>query len=168
MDQARFDHLARGLAASLTRRGLVRQLSGAACGGILVAMGLSDAAARKKKHGHGKHKRRQNQCTTCSDECAGAPEANPTKTLLFTPTGDPDFCGVAVKLTGFAGCASFTAEYWSAINTSGFRAQDRGSVTLGPTDLAGSSQTALGTYVKGGAVDIRLDGAAADYQWVDC
>jgi hypothetical protein len=108
------------------------------------------------------------QCTTCGDGCPGAAENNPTKTVTFVPIGNPDYCGVVVTLTGFAGCTEYAAEYWSALNEFGLRAQNRGPVTLGPTDLTGSSQTDMGTYVKGGAVDIRLAGAAANFQSVDC
>jgi hypothetical protein len=56
MDQERFDQLARGLASGTTRRGMVRQFTGAALGGILVAVGISEAGAKKQKHGHGKGK----------------------------------------------------------------------------------------------------------------
>jgi hypothetical protein len=107
-------------------------------------------------------------CTSCGVDCPGDPENNPTKSVAFTPSGDPDYCVVTVNLAGFGGCTSHSAEYWSAINTSGFRAQNHGPVTLGPTDVSGSSQTALGTFVKGGAVDIRFFGAAPGFQWVDC
>jgi hypothetical protein len=319
MDQERFDHLARGLASDISRRGMVRQLTGAALGGVLVAVGGSAAGAKKKKHSHGKgngnstkpdkvavchydaeaqtwvaitvsqagwdnghskHKKDFQQadkngcclgsdcaglsdacnkgtcvvdekrvgacqaaptpgavcgasnlcvsrricqadgtcgggggvkpcavrecntvqcnpntgeceytptpgapcgtggtcddkgacaeCTTCGDNCPGSAENNPAKTLAFAPSSDADFCLVIVDLTGFAGCTSYTAEYWSAINTSGSRAKNNGNVTLDPTDLSGFSRTTLGTYAKGGAVDIRFVGAASDYQWVDC
>ena len=167
MDQRRFDHLTRGLASGITRRGLVGNLTGAAIGGILVAVGASEAGAKrrkKKKRGGGKRKRRQSQCTTCSDTCTGAAENAPTKSLTFTPAGS-DFCSVSVNLTGFAGCTEYTAEYWSAISPSGNRPTNNGNVTLGPTDLSGSSQTNLGTFVKGGYLDIRFLGGAPDFQW---
>lgn len=167
MDQDRFDHLARGLAAGITRRGMVRNLTGVAIGGTLIAVGASEAGARKKKRGGGRRQRRQSQCTSCGDGCPGDPENNPTKSVTFTPAG-ADYCSVIVNLTGFAGCTEYTAEYWSAINTSGSRPQYYGTVTLGPTDLSGSSQSNLGTFAKGGAVDIRFTGAASNFQWVDC
>lgn len=56
MDQERFDELARGLVSGTTRRGMVRRLTGAALGGILVAVGVGAAGARKRKHGRRKHK----------------------------------------------------------------------------------------------------------------
>jgi hypothetical protein len=161
MDQERFDHLARGLAAGATRRGMVRKLTGAALGGMLVAVGGGEVGA-KKKRGGGKRKRRQTQCTTCSDTCTGAAENTPTKTLSFTPTGDPNFCTVIVNLTGFAGCASFTAEYWAKA------LGNIGPVTLGPTDLSGSSQTNLGSFAKSGELDIRINGVVTDWAEVSC
>ncbi len=57
MDQERFDEVARGLASGISRRGMVRYLTGAAFGGVLVAVGESAAGARKKR-GRGKHKER--------------------------------------------------------------------------------------------------------------
>jgi hypothetical protein len=169
MDQQLFDHLARGLASGITRRGLVGNLTGTAIGGVLVAIGASEAGARKRrKRRGGKRKRPRNQCTACSAECPGAPESNPGKTLTFTPTGDEAFCGVTVNLTGYAGCTEYTAEYWSALNFSGFRAQNRGNVTLGPTDLSGSSQSSLGTFVEGGFLDIRINGVATAWTPVEC
>lgn len=167
MDTARFDQFARGLTAGTSRRGVVRNLTGAALGGILAAAGTSETEARKKKRG--KRKKRQSQCTTCDQGCPAATENNPTKTVVFRPASDPNYCLVTVNLTGFAGCAEYTAEYWSAINPGGSRAQSYGPRTLGPTDLAGSSQTDLGIFAKGGYLDIRLTGAAPDFQWgVDC
>jgi hypothetical protein len=168
MDQERFDHLARGLAAGVSRRGLVRQLSGAAIGGMLVAVGAGEAGARKKKRGGKRRQPQPSQCSTCSESCPGAAENNPTKTLTFTPTNDPAFCVVTVNLTGYAGCTEYAAEYWSALNPGGFRAQNRGTVALGPTDLTGSSQTSLGTFVEGGYLDIRINGVATDWTPVSC
>lgn len=239
MDQTRFDQLARGLAVDITRRGMLGNLTGAAIGGLLAAVGASEAAAGKQRgrgtgkgkgkgkgkerdkidvchydadretwvkisvsqrgweNGHAKHKRDYHltgecctdrdceeanatcrdgactddgpgQCTSCGDGCPGAAENNPTKTVTFTPSGNSDYCSVTVNLTGFAGCTSYTAEYWSAIDPNGRRAVNNGNVGLGPTDLTGSSQTALGTFAKGGYVDIRFAGAAAAYQAVDC
>jgi DNA-binding beta-propeller fold protein YncE len=57
MDQERFDQLARGLATGATRRGIVRNLTGAAIGAVLAAVWSSEAGARKKakKRRHGKH-----------------------------------------------------------------------------------------------------------------
>ena len=163
MDQERFDHLARGLASGATRRGMVRNLTGVALGGVLVAVGSSEVGAkkRKKKRAGGKRKR-QTQCTTCSDTCTGAAENNPTKTLSFTPTGDLNYCTVIVNLAGFAGCTSFTAEYWSKAVGS------FGPVTVGPTDLSGASQTTLGSYAKGGELDIRINGVVTDWTPVSC
>ncbi len=48
MDQEQFDHIARGLASGITRRGLVGNLTVAAIGGVLVAVGANEAEARKK------------------------------------------------------------------------------------------------------------------------
>jgi len=70
MDQERFDQLTRGLAAGTTRRGMVRQFTGAALGGILVAAGLSEAGAKKKKHGHGKGKGKTNDSSAGQDKVA--------------------------------------------------------------------------------------------------
>jgi hypothetical protein len=56
MDQERFDHLTRRLVSGTTRRGMVRQLTGTALGGVLAAVGISEVGAKKKKHGHGKGK----------------------------------------------------------------------------------------------------------------
>jgi hypothetical protein len=107
-------------------------------------------------------------CTECSDTCPGDPENNPTKTVTFSPAGS-GYCSVIVNLTGFAGCTEYTAEYWSAARPDGYKAKSYGNVTLGPTDLSGSSQTNLGTFFEGGYLDIRLAGAAPDFQWlVDC
>jgi hypothetical protein len=39
MDQEQFDHLARGLASGITRRGMVCSLTGAALGGVLAVVG---------------------------------------------------------------------------------------------------------------------------------
>lgn len=82
MEQARFDKLARGLAAGNSRREVVRTLAGAAIGGILAAVGASEAGARKKKRGKGKGngkrkcappnrcgKRKNPQCCTSSEIC---------------------------------------------------------------------------------------------------
>lgn len=238
MDRARFDQLARGLAADMSRRGMVRTLGGAAIGGILLMGGANEAGARKKKrggkpqgrlsqsaaankvavchydadtetwalitvsqngwnNGHAKHHEKDYRltgecctdvdcagdksccdglctdggrchCTSCGDGCPGDPEHNPTETYSFTPTGDPYYCGVIVNLTGFAGCTSYTAEYWGAIDTNGSGAYDFGPVTLGPTDLSGSSQTNLGTFANGQAVDIRINGAASGWHQVIC
>ena len=168
MDQARLDQLARGLASGISRRGMFRNLSGVALGGILLVVGTSEAATKKKKHGRGKRKPRPILCLSCNAGCPEASENNPTKTVVFIPASDSDYCAVKANLTGFAGCTSHTAEYWSAIKTSGTRAQYYGDVTLGPTDLSGFSQTTLGSFAKGGAVDIRFPGAAADYHWVEC
>ena len=138
MDQERFDHVARGLASGITRRGLVGNLTGAVIGGVLVAVGASEAGARKRKRKRGGNRR--------------------------------DVANLAAwrYLTGYTGCTSFAAEYWSALNPGGFRAQNRGNVTLGPTDLSGSSQTSLGTFVEGGYLDIRINGVATDWTPVEC
>ncbi len=56
MDHEQFDQLARGLAAGASRRGMVRRLSGAAIGGVLVAIGAGQAEGRKNKRGGGKAK----------------------------------------------------------------------------------------------------------------
>lgn len=241
MDQERFDDVARGLAPGISRRGIMRTLTGAAVGGMLAAVGASQAGARNKKknrssgkrkgqgrsqarkqsaaagkvavchydadaetwelitvsqrgwdNGHAKHEQDYLlngecctdvdcsgdeschdgacavQCTRCGDGCAGAAETNPTKTLSFTPAGS-DYCSVIVNLTGFAGCTEYTAEYWSAANPAGYRPVYYGNVTLGPTDMSGSSQTNLGSFAKGGYLDIRFVGDAPDFQWpVDC
>ena len=53
MDSERFDTITRTLASSNSRRGVVRTLTGAAVGGLLVAVGIGEAEA-KKKHG-GRH-----------------------------------------------------------------------------------------------------------------
>jgi hypothetical protein len=58
MDQEQFDQITRTLASGNSRRGLVRTLTGAALGGILVAGGVSEAGAKKKnkkKQGGGRH-----------------------------------------------------------------------------------------------------------------
>lgn len=190
MDHERFDLLACALASAISRRGLVGVFAGSVLVGT-TATGTRAAARKGKKKraacraprvtcGKGKHAqccaRGQvcasgvcaTPCRTCSAECPGAEESNPIKTVAFKPIGDPDFCGVVVNLTGFAGCSELTAEYWSALNLSGFRAKNNGNVALGPTDIAGSCETGLGSFVKGGAVDVRLPGAAAAYQYVDC
>jgi hypothetical protein len=135
-------------------------------GGVLAAVGLAEAGAKKRKR-RGKHKQPQGRCSSCGDGCPGAPENNPTKSVTFTSAGG-GYCAVNVNLTGFAGCTEYTAEYWSAATTSGNKPKYYGNVTLGPTDLSGSSQTNLGTFFEGGAVDIRFVGAAANFQWVDC
>lgn len=70
MDQERFDHLTRRLVSGATRRGMVRQFTGAALGGILVAVGVSEAGAKKKKHGHGKGKGKTNDSSTGQDKVA--------------------------------------------------------------------------------------------------
>jgi hypothetical protein len=67
MDSEHFDGLVRGLAGGTSRRGLLRQLTGAALGGVLVAVGTSEAEAKKKKHG-GKTKSKaasQDKVTIC-------------------------------------------------------------------------------------------------------
>lgn len=76
MDQERFDEFARGLVSGITRRGMVRNLTGAAIGGILAATVASETEARKK---HGKRKRRKQACTpkTCAElgrTCGTAPD----------------------------------------------------------------------------------------------
>jgi hypothetical protein len=57
MEQERFDQLARGLAAGRSRRGMVRQLAGAALGGALAAVGVGAAAAKppRSRNRHGSH-----------------------------------------------------------------------------------------------------------------
>lgn len=108
-------------------------------------------------------------CTACRDGCPGDPENNPAKTVDFTPSTEPFLCNVIVNLAGFAGCTSYTAEYWSAANPSGFRPKYYGNVTLGPTDTSGSSQTNLGAFFEGGYLDIRFPGGSQDFNWlVDC
>ena len=77
MDQERFDEFARGLVSGITRRGMVRNLTGAALGGILAARGASESEARKKKGG--KRKKRRQACTpkTCAElgrTCGTAPD----------------------------------------------------------------------------------------------
>jgi hypothetical protein len=52
MDAEQFDSVAKVLGQSNSRRGVVRTLTGAALGGILVAVGVGEAGA-KKKHGAG-------------------------------------------------------------------------------------------------------------------
>jgi hypothetical protein len=69
MDQERFDQLARGLAAGISRRGMVRKFTGTALGSILVAVGASEARA-KKKHGHGKGKGKTNDSSAGKDKVA--------------------------------------------------------------------------------------------------
>lgn len=161
MDQERLDDVARELASGIPRREMRRKLTGAAIGGALTAVWASEAGATKKKRRGGKRKRRPSRCTICSASCPGAAENTPTKTLSFAPTGDPNFCAVLVNLTGFAGCTSFTAEYWvKAIG-------DLGDVTLGPTDLSGSSQTTLGSFAKSGELDIRINGVVTEWTAVD-
>ncbi|MCC7021935.1 MAG: hypothetical protein IT338_03865 [Thermomicrobiales bacterium] len=161
MDLERFDHLAHGLAAGITRRRLAGHLTGAAIGAILMGTGASEADARKKRSHH-KHKRPRNRCITCSATCPGAAESSPIKTLSFTPTSDPNYCAVIVNLTRFAGCTAYTADYW--VKAMG----DLGTVTLGPTDLNGSSQTNLGSFAQGGELDIRINGVATGWTAVSC
>jgi hypothetical protein len=95
MDQERFDRFARGLAAGLSRRGMMRNLAGAAIGGIVVAVGGSEAGARKRKRGRGKRKG-QPVCTpkTCAElgrTCGSAPD---------------DGCGNPLDCGGEAVCGS--------------------------------------------------------------
>ncbi|MFN8593842.1 MAG: hypothetical protein U0031_20470 [Thermomicrobiales bacterium] len=191
MDQERFDRFARGLASAGSRRGFVRGLAGSVLVGI-AAVGTHEATAgkEKKKRGGcraprvscGKGKQAQccargqicdkgvctTPCQACSAECPGVAETNPVKTVSFRAGGNPDYCSVIVNLAGFAGCTEVTADYWTAIRLDGSRANNLGSVALGPTDLSGASEKDLGTYAKGGAVDIRLPGASAAYQYVEC
>ena len=56
MDHERFDGISRGLVVGASRRGMVRQLSGAAIGAVLVAVGARTAEGRKTRHGGGKAK----------------------------------------------------------------------------------------------------------------
>ena len=242
MDQERFDEVARGLASGISRRGMVRNLTGTAIGGILVAVGTSDAGARKKKRGSGKGKRRSQgrskaeradkvavchydadaetwelinvsksgwdnghskheqdyllegdcctdgdcpgdescrdgdctpQCTTCGDGCTGDPENNPTVSVSFAPTGDPNYCSPTVHLTGFAGCTTYTYQYWAAFSSDGAGAQDFGLThPLTPTDLSGSSQTTVGSFFQGGGgrwVEFRINGGpVSGWQRVSC
>lgn len=93
MDQERFDQLARGLGSGITRRGMVRNLAGAALGGILVAVGAGETGAKKKKRGNGKRKKRAQApvCTpkTCAElgrTCGTAPDDG---------CGNPLDCGPA-------------------------------------------------------------------------
>ncbi len=62
-----------------------------------------------------------------------------------------------MNLTGFAGCTSFTAEYWSKA------VGNFGNLTLVLTDLSGSSQTNLGSFAKSGELDIRINGVVTDW-----
>lgn len=156
------DDVARELASGISRRRMIRTLTGAVIGGGLAAIGANETGARKKKRRGGKRKRRPSQCAICSENCPGAAETTPTKTLSFAPTGDPNFCTVLVNLTGFAGCTSFTAEYWAkAIG-------DLGDVALSPTGPSGSSQTTLGSFAQGGELDIRINAVVTNWTAVSC
>jgi hypothetical protein len=116
MELERFDRLARDLAASMSRRGLVRDLAGAAIGGILVAAGVSETGARTKKKnrckspkikcGKGKHAK----CCACSQRCvnnACLPKSGMV-TLVWNPWVNPTapddhgFCYPTIDVTGFA------------------------------------------------------------------
>lgn len=92
MDQERFDQMTRTLASGHSRRGLLKGLSGTAIGGLLVAAGLGEAAAKPEKpckspntrHGRGRnavcctpaqtYDAATNTCVTpvlCSPDCDG-------------------------------------------------------------------------------------------------
>lgn len=131
MEQERFDHLARDLAARRSRRGIARNLAGVAIGGILVAAGVSETGARMTKHGRvasqgqagasarkkrckapktkcgkGKHA----QCCSPGQRCvndACVPDPR-TVTLTWNPWTNPSapddhgFCYPTIDVTNFA------------------------------------------------------------------
>lgn len=97
MDQEQFDHLTRGLAAGLSRRGTLRILTGAALGGILVAVGGSAAGAKKKhrkKQDRGRHSvaAQGRQCKSGGASC-GTKGKNFTCYDLQTDANNCGSCG---------------------------------------------------------------------------
>ena len=96
MDQERFDHITRTLASGQTRRGVLKGLTGMVAGGLLAAIGVSEAAAKPQvpckapntKYGKGRYavccipgqtyNAATNACVTptsctpdCTDKCGG-------------------------------------------------------------------------------------------------
>lgn len=101
MDQERFDRLARGLAAGISRRRMVGAMTGAALGGIVVAVGGNEAEAKKKKRGKGKRKKRA-QAPVCTPKiCAELGRA--CGAVADDGCGNPLDCG------GDSVCGSDTA-----------------------------------------------------------
>jgi hypothetical protein len=92
MDQERFDHITRTLATGQSRRGLLKGLTGTAIGGLLVAAGIGETAAKPEvpckapnaKYGKGRnavcctpgqtYNASTNACITptpCTPDCTG-------------------------------------------------------------------------------------------------
>ena len=96
MDAEQFDSVAKALGQSNSRRGVVRTLTGAAVGGLLVAVGVSEAGAKKqnkKKQDSGRHsvtaqgKAMQEWRRRCCGKRARnlpAPTSRPTRTTAFS------------------------------------------------------------------------------------
>ncbi len=177
MDQERFDHLARDLAAGITRRGMVRNLTGAALGGVLVAVGGGDAAARNKRKrgkrgavraqakggggGGGKCPRanrcgngKRAQCCTGNERCNGGVCEIDTRTVSLSFDTFDQFhthCWVTVNVTGFA-----EGSYAGFVDPLGF------TVDVG-ADGTGSwtSRTINTIWGAGGATEATVDGVSS-------
>jgi hypothetical protein len=76
MDAKQFDSVAKALGQSNSRRGVVRTLTGAAVGGLLVAVGVGEAGA-EKKHDNGRHgvKAQGNPCKKGGVPCGKGKDA---------------------------------------------------------------------------------------------
>jgi hypothetical protein len=128
MEQERFDQLARGLAAGFSRRGMVRNLAGAAVGGILLAAGTGAAGATTRQRSGRKDRNRAGvsasrkkrrckspntkcgkgkkaPCCTCQQDCSGnscVPKSETVRVRFVPFSGDSNFCTIWVDVTGFA------------------------------------------------------------------
>ena len=69
MDAKQFDSVARALGQGNSRRGVVRTLTGAAVGGILVAVGVGEAGAKKKYGGGGGRVTAEGKCPKPNLRC---------------------------------------------------------------------------------------------------
>ena len=99
------------------------------------------------------------------DVCTGVPMSdNPAKWLTFAAAGG-DYCSVIVNLTGYAGCATYPAEWYRRFRGN---PENMADVSLGPTASDGSLVQSVGSYAKGGELDVRIDGVASWWTAVDC
>ena len=121
MDQEQFDQITRTLASGNSRRGLVRTLTGAALGGILVAVGVGEAGAKKQGGGRRDVAAQQGKPVRCPRGCRVGKGKNATcctsgefccnnacrtdnrsVSLSFRPAPEPEgYCNAFVDVTGF-------------------------------------------------------------------
>lgn len=89
MDQERFDQLTRTLASGVSRRRMMRGITGTALGGLLASVGIADAGAKPKTKEKTKEKCTAPNTTCGNGNCCTSSEVCSNGECLVAPNPGP-------------------------------------------------------------------------------